>query len=1075
MKKRITKQDFQRIVQFLQKLRIPSQVILLILGFASTVWFLFRVIPKPSRATYPCIKATAPWASAFVIYLLSLTASVFSLKKFRLHLKASRYPYAAIFFFATLVFSLVSLTNTSFQARSAVPEKIEPANQPMGIAKGIFPGRVVWVYNPDATNEDCTNSLGDGYFMDHNTDQDKVDQMLTSAIKELTGESTTNDAWDAIFRFHNQERGKGDIGYATDEVIFLKLNATSTWGGNITGDFQRVDNSFYAISETSPHLVLSVLRQLVNVVGVSEDNIYIGDPMKKIYQDNYTKWHDEFPNIHYLDHNSDAMGRERVVVSPTTTIQYSDRGAILDYSQDNLYTIFEDMEYMINIPTMKGHARAGVTMFAKNHFGSNTRSGASHLHPGLVKPEAASPLRNTYGLYRVQVDLLTHEILGKKNLVYLMDALFTSDYEVDQPDKWQMAPFNDDWTSSIFISQDPVAIESVGFDFLYAEMDGTNGLEDYPHFGAVDDYLHQTADSTTWPDGFVYDPENDAVPNTFSYGVHEHWNNSIDMQYTRNLGTGVGIEFVKIFAKGLQINPGNSGLLSEKVSVIHIDSFNVKWFGTDKGISRYDDSDWDTINSDNHLLNDNVKDLAYERTTYGHEIWVATDGGLSVVAYDIDGVTTATTYHKANSGIISDTIHAVGVDIRHNRWIGTPAGLSVYKGSDWDSTKVYMDDDRNEQDLSGITITSIASYEKDSMAFVTTHGGGLLRYSRTDLDGITGASSYEQEWSGLQSNTVNTVRIVDTIQWIGSAEGAYRHLGNETKQWWGFYSIDSLTISPNVTAIEVDNDGNIWFGTDAGLSIRTSEGWYKYTTVEGIIHPMVNDIKKDYDGNVWIATDGGVEYFSDIPGVLIVEPAPDQATNIIFSDISSSSAYITWTNGTGDNRVVFVKEGVSASVSPADGTTYSPDVVFGNGSELDGWYCIYNGSGNGASVIGLTPNRNYRVMVCEYYGDAGSEIYATSTSSGNPENFITDPVSIFTNNSDQFSIYPIPFDSYIHVDLATESYGFVATIYSLDGRLLLRSILKGIENEINTSDLPSGGYILQISDGTISISYKIVK
>jgi len=148
-------------------------------------------------------------------------------------------------------------------------------------------------------------------------------------------------------------------------------------------------------------------------------------------------------------------------------------------------------------------------------------------------------------MYRVLTDIMGHELLGGKNLVYLMDALYSSDMEVTQPNKYQKAPWNNDWTSSIFISQDPVAIESVGFDILYYEYDGTNGYEEFPHYGAVDDYLHQAADKANWPEGIIYDPENDGteIP---SLGVHEHWNNPTDMQYSRNLGTGEGIELVKV-------------------------------------------------------------------------------------------------------------------------------------------------------------------------------------------------------------------------------------------------------------------------------------------------------------------------------------------------------------------------------------------------------------------------------------------------------------------------------------------------------------------------------------------------
>ncbi len=186
-----------------------------------------------------------------------------------------------------------------------------------------------------------------------------------------------------------------------------------------------------------------------------------------------------------------------------------------------------------------------MTAFPKNHFGSHSRESAYHLHGGLVAPEANNPSREGYGLYRVQVDLMGHCLLGKKNLIYVLDGLWTSDYEIDDPDKWWMTPFNNDWMSSIFVSLDPVAIESVGFDFLRSEFTPQRGLATYPQMIGVDDYLHQAADSTCWPDSLIYDPENDgtSIP---CLGVHEHWNDPVNKQYTRNLGTGDGIELIQL-------------------------------------------------------------------------------------------------------------------------------------------------------------------------------------------------------------------------------------------------------------------------------------------------------------------------------------------------------------------------------------------------------------------------------------------------------------------------------------------------------------------------------------------------
>ena len=61
------------------------------MGIMSLIWFLVRVIPKPSRAAYPCMRVAAPMASTFVIYLIGLTSSLFFLKKAKKYFHETRY------------------------------------------------------------------------------------------------------------------------------------------------------------------------------------------------------------------------------------------------------------------------------------------------------------------------------------------------------------------------------------------------------------------------------------------------------------------------------------------------------------------------------------------------------------------------------------------------------------------------------------------------------------------------------------------------------------------------------------------------------------------------------------------------------------------------------------------------------------------------------------------------------------------------------------------------------------------------------------------------------------------------
>lgn len=978
-------------------------------------------------------------------------------------MKALQLPLAALFLILAAGFSAISLTRSSFEAKSAPAPDLEAPNSPMGTAKGIFPGRVVWAYDPDATNEDCTNTWGDGYFMEKNTDQAVVDDMVEDVIKKLTEQNTIADAWDAIFKYHNNERGKGEVGYEAGEIILIKINSTSSWGGNFnTGDLSRVNNINYAISETSPHLVTTILRQLVNEVGVAQSDIYIGDPLKHIYKDAYEKWHGEFPDIHYLDYSYNTLGREKVVVSSTAIIDFSDRGTVLregDWTSalvgdpihtDNLYTIFEEMEYMINLPTMKGHERAGVTMFAKNHFGSQTRADAKHMHGGLVNIGLDS-LRNQYGMYRVLVDWLGHELTGKKNLIYLMDALYSSEMEVNQPDKFQKAPWNNDWTSSILISQDPIAIESVGFDILYYEMDGTNGLDAFPHYGAVDDYLHQAADEANWPAGIIYDPENDGSK-IGSLGVHEHWNNAVEMQYTRNLGTGEGIELIKLFPAtyGNTITAENSDLPSNQVNTLYIDSSMTIWIGTNEGLSRLTNNGWkhyDTI-----LFNSNVNDITYELTGYGKELWIATDSGLTVAAYnDLDGVTGATTYVPDNSALVGSIVNSVAVDPSHNRWVGTDSSVCVFHGSNWDSTLTGMDAMGDLFNFTDNRITDIEIQEINELALISTSGKGIVRMWYNEVDGFTGASTYGSPWASINSDTITAIDIHDTTQWYGTDVGAYFHPDTNTKSEWILFDETAGLIANGITTVLIDEEQNAWLGSYAGISIVTPDGGiFNYTEAEGLLSNAVNFITTDIDGNIWVATNGGIQIIEEMVGEQVAIGVPGLLSPADNAEDTELTVEFSWTSITGATDYLLqiaTDENFENLIRDLDNIGSTGYSVANLDDDTDYFWRV--AARNDALIGDWSDYFMFSTMFIEGVNDLGNEI--------------------------TINVYPVPFNDFLIIESKESLSNAVVSIYSLDGKLQQQLAVTSEYTRINTSDLNTGAYVLRyVSDGR-EYSVRIVK
>jgi len=544
--------SFSSLFKQVQSSRLYSKLIFFVAGGISTIWFLVRVIPKPGRAAYPCMQAAAPVASSFVLYIIGLASSVILFRKSKRLIIRSRYLAGLAVLIAALGMVIISETTRNEKVYALTTITDNTPNLPMGTGKGVVPGRVVWVHNPDATNDAYSPFVNNYWMDDQNTNRKVVEKMVSDAIQKTTGTDLDKNAWDKIFRYHNINHGKGDVGYSAGEKIVIKVNLNSNLSKFGSGKYLRSNKLNI---DTSPQIILSILNQLVNQAGVAQADISIGDPGRNYDDVYFEKCKKEFPDVHYW---GEGNGRTPPARTQEKVIFGSDGGV-----EDWLPQCYVDAAYMINIPVFKKHHRGGISLSSKNHFGdfvTNDRN-AFHWHYSLPAPDGKGDLRNPgYGLYRCFVDIMGHKHLGDKTILYLFDALWSSTNNANPPIKWRLAPFNNDYPSSIFASLDPVAIESVGYDFLFAEFGPdhpTEGAYDpmdnkgpFPHYSGVDDFLHQAADSLNWPKNFKYDPEKDGTPLPRSMGVHEHWNNATEKKYSRNLGEDTGIELVYVKSSG---------------------------------------------------------------------------------------------------------------------------------------------------------------------------------------------------------------------------------------------------------------------------------------------------------------------------------------------------------------------------------------------------------------------------------------------------------------------------------------------------------------------------------------------
>ena len=461
-----------------------------------------------------------------------MAGSVAAYRKAERALAQARYVVAAIAIIISAGFIWLALSATDEKPVYAHEPIVH--NSPLGQGKGIYPGRVAWIHDANATS--WTGADGNTYppYWHSNTctNQQVVNEMLSKALQALTGRDNDAAAWDAIFKNFNQQMGRGYVGYTPGEKIAIKINFVLM----VNQPSGAKPNQYMDNIDDSPQLTIALLKQLTNVVGVSPGNISIGDPQNCMADYWYNMVGPNCPGVVYLTKQDvNLPGRTKVASDYNAPLYWSDpiTSRVTGKTQDYIPTHFAQATYFIDFAVFKSHTQSGITLCGKNNYGSLMRtpnqSGYYDMH--LTRPLETSGM----GHYRAVVDLLGHPKLGGKMLLALIDGLYSGRGWDSSTIKWAMAPFNNDWPSSIFLSQDPVAADSVAFDFMDNEWNGAVGtINGYPQYSGTDDYLHEAALIPDPCSGANYDPNDDGGL-TENLGTHEHWNNATDKKYSRNL------------------------------------------------------------------------------------------------------------------------------------------------------------------------------------------------------------------------------------------------------------------------------------------------------------------------------------------------------------------------------------------------------------------------------------------------------------------------------------------------------------------------------------------------------------
>lgn len=116
------------------------------------------------------------------------------------------------------------------------------------------------------------------------------------------------------------------------------------------------------------------------------------------------------------------------------------------------------------------------------------------------------------------------------------------------------------------------------------------------------------------------------------------------------------------------------------------------------------------------------------------------------------------------------------------------------------------------------------------------------------------------------------------------------------------------------------------------------------------------------------------------------------ATNPVFTNITTSSMKFSWTNGSGNRRIVIArKDTFPLAINTTDFTTnnhsrgYVANTVFGLGTSVGGGFVVYNNTEDNVTLTNLEENGNYFFHVYEineFYNELNTTYYAVNNRLG---------------------------------------------------------------------------------------------
>jgi diguanylate cyclase (GGDEF)-like protein/PAS domain S-box-containing protein len=300
----------------------------------------------------------------------------------------------------------------------------------------------------------------------------------------------------------------------------------------------------------------------------------------------------------------------------------------------------------------------------------------------------------------------------------------------------------------------------------------------------------------------------------------------------------------------------SDGLVQNTVTNSLEDTNGFMWFSTFEGLSRFDGYEFKNYRhsrKDPHSLPDNfTKKLLLDSS---QNLWVATQNGLAKYNPLKDNFTN---YNKDNSQLNSNDIFTIALNQDGKLLVSTAENLYFYDEIADSFLPFTVNGEKLPADMKVI-------FSESDKTWIGTLASGIfiLEHSSNTLFSLKKANPWNIQ---INANYIMDFKKIDSNYWLGTDIGAYIVNANlSSVKLLNTQSTPSI-IGNVIRSILQNHNGNIWLGTETGISILSSKNelLFSYDTQNninfGLESSYILSLYKDSNDSIWLGTFAGGLY-----------------------------------------------------------------------------------------------------------------------------------------------------------------------------------------------------------------------